>query len=61
MPTPDQEVVAAIVARDPDGIAEAYDRCAMPLNEQLTNNPGRHKFTVVLNISPSARTTARSA
>jgi hypothetical protein len=52
MPTPDQEVVAAIVARDPDGIAEAYDRCAMPLNEQLTINPGRHKFTVVLNISP---------
>ena len=27
----DREVVAAIVAGDPDGIAEAYDRYAMPL------------------------------
>jgi RNA polymerase sigma factor (sigma-70 family) len=27
----DQDVVAAIVAGDPDGIAEAYDRYAMPL------------------------------
>ena len=51
MPTPDQEVVAAIVARDPDGIAEAYDRYAMPLIELLTINPGGHTVTVVLNIS----------
>ena len=28
---PDREVVAAIVAGDPDGIAQAYDRYAMPL------------------------------
>jgi RNA polymerase sigma factor (sigma-70 family) len=27
----DSEVVAAIVAGDPDGLAEAYDRCAAPL------------------------------
>src|ERR1700756_729246 len=31
MPMQDREVVAAIVAGDPDGIAEAYDRYAMPL------------------------------
>ena len=54
MPTPDQEVVAAIVARDPDGIAEAYDRSAMPLNEQLTINPGGHAVTAVLDISLKA-------
>jgi RNA polymerase sigma factor (sigma-70 family) len=31
MPMQDREVVAAIVAGDPDGIAEAYDTYAMPL------------------------------
>jgi hypothetical protein len=31
MPMQDREVVAAIVAGDRDGIAEAYDRYAMPL------------------------------
>jgi RNA polymerase sigma factor (sigma-70 family) len=31
MPMQDREVVAAIVAGDPDGIADAYDRYAMPL------------------------------
>jgi RNA polymerase sigma factor (sigma-70 family) len=31
MPMQDREVVAAIVAGDPGGIAEAYDRYAMPL------------------------------
>ena len=31
MPMQDREVVAAIVAGDPDGIAEAYDKYAMPL------------------------------
>jgi RNA polymerase sigma factor (sigma-70 family) len=31
MPMQDREVVAAIVAGDPDGIAEAYDRYALPL------------------------------
>jgi hypothetical protein len=48
---PDQEVVAVIAGANPDGIAEAYDRSAMPLNEQLTINPGGHTVTVVLNIS----------
>jgi len=31
MPMQDQETVAALVAADPDGIAEAYDRYAVPL------------------------------
>src|SRR5256885_835729 len=31
MPMRDSEVVAAIVAGDPDGLAEAYDRYAAPL------------------------------
>jgi RNA polymerase sigma factor (sigma-70 family) len=31
MPMQDREVVAAIVAGDPDGMAEAYDKYAMPL------------------------------
>jgi RNA polymerase sigma factor (sigma-70 family) len=31
MPMQDREVVAAIVAGDPEGIAEAYDRYALPL------------------------------
>jgi RNA polymerase sigma factor (sigma-70 family) len=31
MPMQDREVVAAIVAGDPDGIAQAYDKYAMPL------------------------------
>ena len=31
MPMQDREVVAAIVAGDPDGIGQAYDRYAMPL------------------------------
>jgi RNA polymerase sigma factor (sigma-70 family) len=31
MPMQDQEVVAAIVAGDPEGIAEAYDKYALPL------------------------------
>src|SRR5580700_6594071 len=31
MPMQDREVVAAIVAGDPDGIAEAYDKYALPL------------------------------
>jgi RNA polymerase sigma factor (sigma-70 family) len=31
MPMQDREVVAAIVAGDPDGMAQAYDRYAMPL------------------------------
>jgi hypothetical protein len=54
IPVPDQEVVAAIVAGDPDRIAEAYDRSAMPLNEQLTINPGGHAVTAVLDISLKA-------
>jgi hypothetical protein len=55
----DPEVVAAIVAGDPAGLAEAYDRYAMPLystslvalNGQLTVNPGSRAITVVLSIS----------
>src|ERR1700722_581697 len=31
MPMQDREVVAAVVAGDPEGIAEAYDRYALPL------------------------------
>src|SRR5579863_1022614 len=31
MPMQDREVAAAVVAGDPDGIAEAYDRYALPL------------------------------
>jgi len=40
----DREVVAAIMAGDPGGIEEAYDRYAMPLYVYYT-------VTVVLNIS----------
>jgi hypothetical protein len=55
----DSEIVAAVVAGNPEGLAEAYDRYASPpytgggacVDCTLTVNPGGITVTVILDIS----------